>query len=167
MIFTVSTNMIRFKWGIEWQSLFEKKSFDYVILKHKLLQCARKQLRWISKQKLFAFKGVDGVLDLLLLMNVLVSVITVEFDINATLRKDSFCFGALVLTSLWNKSDVKRRNTLGYLNQFMCIELCLWNSLDRKATHVYKYVQRILTNVFYTSGPNLLILIKSIKTTSL
>ena len=40
------------------------------------------------------------------------------------------------MTSGWqesNKSDVKRRNNLGCLNQYMCTELRLWNSQDHEA----------------------------------
>ena len=31
------------------------------------------------------------------------------------------------------KSDVKHRNTLGYLDQYTCTGLRLWNSRDREA----------------------------------
>ena len=44
-----------------------------------------------------------------------------------------------------NKSDGKRRNTLGYLDQYACNVLTLWNSRDRETVYVYKYAQRMET----------------------
>ena len=45
----------------------------------------------------------------------------------------------------WNKSDIKCWNTLSYLDQYMCRVLRLWNSRDREAVYVDKWVQRIET----------------------
>ena len=42
-----------------------------------------------------------------------------------------------------NKSDVKFRNTLGYLDQYICRSLRLWNSQDCEAMLECMYVQRM------------------------
>ena len=44
-----------------------------------------------------------------------------------------------------NKSDSKRWNTLGFLDQYTCNVLRLWNSQDHETVWVYKYAQRIET----------------------
>ena len=43
------------------------------------------------------------------------------------------------------KSDSKRRNTLGCLDQYTCNVLRLWNSRDRGTVYVFKYVLRMET----------------------
>ena len=43
---------------------------------------------------------------------------------------------------VWNKGDIKRRNTLSCLDQYTCIELKLWNSRDREEIYVDVYMQR-------------------------
>ena len=56
-------------------------------------------------------------------------------------------------SSLWcqipgairNKSNGKRRNTLGCLDQYACNVLRLWNSRDRETVYVYKYAKRMET----------------------
>ena len=49
------------------------------------------------------------------------------------------------------KRDVKCWNTLSCLDQYMCRGLRLWNSWDREAVYVYKYVHRM--EAVRQSGP--------------
>ena len=44
-----------------------------------------------------------------------------------------------------DKNDIKRRNTLGCLDQYKCKVLRLWNSQDHETVLVYKYMQRMET----------------------
>ena len=48
-------------------------------------------------------------------------------------------------SSYQDKGDIKRRNTLGCLDQYMCHVLRLWNNRDHETVEVYKYQQRIDT----------------------
>ena len=43
------------------------------------------------------------------------------------------------------RATLKRRNTLGCLDQYACKGLRLWNSRDHETVLVYKYMQRIET----------------------
>ena len=47
--------------------------------------------------------------------------------------------------TIFNKSDGKRRNTLGCLDQYACNVFRLWNNRDRETIWVYKYAQRMET----------------------
>ena len=59
--------------------------------------------------------------------------------------------GKYVYSSQLCKSDVTRRNTLGYLYQYMCRGLRLWDSWDHEAVQVDMYVQMMETEK--QSGP--------------
>ena len=45
---------------------------------------------------------------------------------------NSLDFAETISEWKWNKNDVKRRNTLGCLDQYMCKVLRLWNNRDRE-----------------------------------
>ena len=49
-----------------------------------------------------------------------------------------------------NKGDVKRRNTLGCLDQYTCRRLRLSNSQDHETVKVYKHLQRMETETIDT-----------------
>ena len=56
------------------------------------------------------------------------------------------CQPWIAMNIIWyNKSDVTRRNTLGYLDQEICAEGWDWNSRDCEAVYVDKHVQRMGT----------------------
>ena len=58
---------------------------------------------------------------------------------------------ATLIKVILNKSDVKYRNTLVCLDQYMCKVLRLWNSRDCETVYVYKYLQKMET--LKQSGP--------------
>ena len=60
--------------------------------------------------------------------------------------------GHLLWTYSFNhKSDVRRRKTLGCLDQYPCSGLTLWISPDRETVYEYEYVQGMET--MKQSGP--------------
>ena len=58
---------------------------------------------------------------------------------------------ATLIKVILNKSDVKYRNTLVYLDQYMCKVLRLWNSQGCETVYVYKYLLKMET--LKQSGP--------------
>ena len=58
---------------------------------------------------------------------------------------DRFNIDIFVAEINFNKNDVKRRNTLGCLDQYTSKVLRLWNSQDRETVQVYKYMQMMET----------------------
>ena len=64
-----------------------------------------------------------------------------------TFPRNKCCMGTLFLGKwqhmfAFNKSDVKRQNTLGCLDQYTCRGLRLWNSLDCEAIQVHMSMRR-------------------------